>query len=422
MNKRLTDRTVEALKTPKITFDRELAGFGVKVAKSGRKSYVLVKRYPGSIHPVARRLGDAGAMTLVDARAKARSWLALLAQGIDPADREREIQATVARSRANTFAAVLEDFVTDKLAGERQGRWVERNLRRVFIPILGPRPIAEITAGEIVAVIRQTKQRGKPAMARALLGDVTRIFAWAIDQHIYGLTVSPCANLKPSRLIGQKRSRTRILTDDELFALWRATRRLPYPIGPVYQLLILTGLRLNEAAGATWSEFDLRNGMWVIPAARMKGRDGHVTEFAVPLTDDILAVLKTLPRLNGGEFLFSYSNGRKPMQMSGQVKDAVDARMLRTLRALARKRGELAKVMANWTNHDIRRTMRSGLSRLRVDRDIREAVLAHKLTGVEGVYDRHDYFAEKKDALERWVAHVRRLAQPEVTNIVALRA
>src|SRR5439155_24572347 len=113
----------------------------------------------------------------------------------------------------------------------------------------------------------------------------------------------------------------RVLSNDELFALWRAASRMPYPVGPAYQMLCLTALRLNEVVDAAETEFDpivrqrLRNRqddqliewrglpderlIWVIPAERMKGKDSgkkQARAHAVPLTPDILAVLEALPR------------------------------------------------------------------------------------------------------------------------------
>src|SRR6202042_2868957 len=105
-------------------------------------------------------------------------------------------------------------------------------------------------------------------------------------------------------------------------------------------LLLLTALRLNEAADASWSEFDLAKRLWIISAARMKGRNGESYEHAVPLTDDVLAILKELPRFKRGNHLFSTSFGASPVWMSNKVKKRVDERMLRTLRALARRRGD----------------------------------------------------------------------------------
>ena len=112
--------------------------------------------------------------------------------------------------------------------------------------------------------------------------------------------------------------------------------------------------------------------------------------------------------------------------MSDKIKKRLDARMLRTLRAMARRRGDDPSrvTLPPWVNHDLRRTLRTGLSKLRIDRDIREAVLAHTRPGVERVYDRHDYQAEKRDALERWATHLATLSLPpkhEASNIVRLR-
>jgi integrase len=433
--KRLTARTVETLRPAapdptgkrngrRFVMDAEVSGLGVKVTETGSRSYVLIKCFPGFKHPAPRQLGSCDVLSLEEAREKAGDWLKLIARGVDPAQHERELQEAAARKRENSFAAVAEDFFREKLASERQGREVERDMRKEFLTAWGKRPIADVTDEDVLQVIRAVKQRGSPSQARNLLGYARRFFDWAIDQRGYSIKTNPCAGLKPARLVGEKRSRERVLTDDELFAFWRVTGHMGYPAGPLYRLLILTGLRLNEVADAKWSEFDLRNGFWIVPAARMKGKDGRAVDHVVPITDEVASILKSLPRFKSGDFLFSVTFGKTPMWVSDKIKKRLDTRMLRTLRALARRRGDdPARVtLPSWVNHDLRRTLRTGLSRLRIDRDIREAVLAHTRPGVEGVYDRHDYQAEKRDALERWAAHVQNLATPAVsTNVVRLR-
>jgi integrase len=405
--------------------DAEVSGFGVKVTETGSRSYVLIKRYPGSKHPAPRQLGSCDVLTLEEARERARDWLKLIARGIDPADHEREIQLAAARKRENSFATVFEDFAKEKLAKERQGGNVERDMRKEFVAAWGKRPIVDIASEDILQVIRAVKQRGAPAFARNLFGYLRRFFDWAIDQHAYAIKTNPCIGLKPARIVGEKQTRDRILTDQEIFAFWRATSRMGYPFGPLFRLLLLTGLRLNEAADAKWSEFDTRNGVWIIPAARMKGKDGRVSDHVVPITDDIAAILKSLPRFKSGGYLFSVTFGKRPVWVSYKVKKRLDARMLRILQAMARHRGDDPSMVSlpHFVNHDVRRTLRTGLSKLRVDRDIREAVLAHTRPGVEGIYDRHDYQAEKKDALERWASYVRNLSSHEVeaTNVARLR-
>jgi integrase len=432
--KRLTARTVETLRpaapdpTGKKTgrrfiMDAEVSGFGVKVTETGSRSYVLIKRFPGSKNPAPRQLGACDAMTLEEAREKARGWLKLIAKGVDPAEQERAAELAAARRRENSVASVFEDFVKEKLAGERQGRDVERDMRKEFVVVWGKRPIAEITKEDVLSVVRAVKQRA-PSHARNLLGYARRFFDWAIEQHAYGIDTNPCIQLKPARIVGEKRARDRVLSEGELFAFWRSTGHMGYPFGPLYRLLLLTGLRLNEVADATWAEIDFRDGVWIVPASRMKGKDGRAVDHVVPITAEIAMILNSLPKFKSGEFLFSSTFGKSPVWVSDKAKKRLDARMLRTLKALARRRCEDPSrvTLPPFVNHDLRRTLRTGLSKLRIDRDIREAVLAHVRGGVEGVYDRHDYRDEKKDALERWAAYVQNLAAPadETKKVVYL--
>jgi integrase len=458
----LTDRTLKALKPAKSgqlydLMDAEVPGFGVRVSDTGRRTFILIARYPGSNNPTRRALGEYaplssaelkeaerahaalvasepdltfdqyllrtyGPTTLAGGREKARRWKGLIARRIDPKDEEERHRAAEQRKRTNTFEAVAEDFIAEKLPSERKGKEVEADIRREFLPVWRTRPIVEITDLDVLGVIK-AKAKTKPAQARNLLGHAKRLFSWAIDQRVYGLKTSPCESLKPTKIIGEKTSGERTLSDEELFALWRAAKRLPYPHGSIYRLLVLTALRLNEAADTSWSEFDLANRLWTIPAHRMKGKNGKARPHAVPLTNDVLAILERLPRFKTGDYLFSTTFGASPAWMSDKVKSRIDNRMLRTLRALTRRRGDdPSKVkLQHWTNHDIRRTVRSNLSRLRVTEEAREAVLAHVRPGIKGTYDHHDYLDEKREALTLWAARLRSIVEPAPENVIAMR-
>jgi hypothetical protein len=139
----------------------------------------------------------------------------------------------------------------------------------------------------------------------------------------------------------------------------------------------------------------------------------------VPLVETVHEILSELPRIDRGAFVFSTTAGALPVWVGSKVKARMDARMLRTLRALARRRGEgSAKVtLAPWTNHDIRRSVRSQLSRLKVTEEAREAVLAHARPGLKGVYDLHDYLDEKREALQLWHARLRAIVDPPPANV-----
>ena len=136
---------------------------------------------------------------------------------------------------------------------ECDGKDAERVLRTTFVAAWADRPIGDITALDVLEIINAKKRRA-PQQARALMVLIRRFFNWACDAHVYGLTASPCDRLSVSRIIGPVPKRNRSLNDAEIFAFWRATERMKYPVGPAYKLLLLTGLRLNEAAQLSWPE------------------------------------------------------------------------------------------------------------------------------------------------------------------------
>jgi integrase len=423
MRKTLTDRLLRSLKPRadhyEIT-DALVPGLAIRVLSSGQKTFILIARFPGSKNPTRRALGSYGELTLEQARNKARDWLELLRRGIDPRVHEERQRQAELRHQRNTFAAVAEDFIKEKLPGERKGREVERDIRRDFLPAWGRRPIAEVMAQDVRAVVKAAVDRGAPYQAHNLLVLARRLFSWAIDQHVYGLETSPCERLKPKAIIGKKASRTRILDDDEWRAFWRATARLGYPYGPLFRMLALTGQRKSEVAEAHWSEFDLARKLWTIPAERMKADAAHV----VPLTDDVIAILQSLPRFRKGDYVFSTTFGGKPVNGFSKAKERLDRRMLRSWRALARIRGEDRRKaeIKPFVIHDIRRTMRTGLSALPVPDLVRELVIAHTKPGLHKVYDQFAYLDEKRQALELWAARLRSIVNPPPSNVVALRA
>jgi integrase len=379
--------------------------------------FMLRARFPKAPAPTRRTIGTYGAVSLEQARRTAGEWRSLLAKGIDPAvveaeAREKREREAAARIR-HSFGNAAEAFVTDKLRHERSGAIAERDFRANFVAIWRERPITEISKFDILEVINAKKRSGAPQMARALLVLIRRFFNWCVDQHTFGLDRSPCDRIKPNAIIGAVPKRNRRLNDAEIAAFWRATGRMGYPTGPVYRLLLLSGLRLNEAAQLSWPE--VQGDVIIIPPERMKAKDGRAVEHLLPLTQAMQEIIASLPRIKGGKFLFSLSGGKRPLALTGPIKADLDRRMLRTLKALARRRGEdhHAVTLPSWVNHDLRRTIRSGLSALRVPHNVAEAVLAHRQGGIAATYDLHEYEDEKREALELWAQRIATIANPE---------
>ena len=460
VRRKLTDRKLKSLKRDRSledklghydTWDTVVPGLGVRVSKTGRRTFFLMTRYPGDQNPARRKLGVYGELNLEQAREKARGWLELIRKGTDPVVAEEETRQAALRLQANTFASVAEDYLALQVIGsdpdkprQRKAAEVARDFRGVFIALWGERPITSISRRDVLGLIESIRDTGTaatlaahgkgkkgkaekapaPGQARNLLGLLKTFFGWVIERGTYGLNSSPCEHLKAARIIGERQADDRTLADDELLAFWGATGELGYPYGPIYRLLLLSGLRLNEVADAVWSEFDLAKGIWTVPAARMKGTNGKARPHTVPLTARILSILVGLPRFNRGEYLFSTTSGESAVWVSDKVKRRLDAAMLEKLREQAEKDGEAPRnvKLPPWVNHDLRRTLRSRLSELRIDSDVAEAILAHAKPGIRGVYDRYEFLDEKRHALELWATQLRSFVESQLSNVVSVRA
>jgi integrase len=417
--KRLTDPTLQALKRAPSgkryeVGDLEARGLVVRVNERGVGTFVLRTRLPGSKSLNRLTLGEYPGLSLSKAREQAREWRDLLAEGKDPrVEIERRRQAEL-RRQAATFESVCEDFFADiKRRKQRRAHEVERDVRREFIARWGKRPVTDIDWADVKGVIDAAIKRNAPWQAHHLFGYAQRLFGWAREQGTYGLTTSPCDGRRPAKIIGTKEPRTRVLTDDELRALWQASGRLNYPLGPLVRLLILTGQRKSEVAEARWDEIDLKQKVWNIPVLRMKAKAAHT----VPLTDDVLALLKELPRFDRGDHLFSTTFGLTPVNGFSKAKRAIDTVMLEELKKIDPK----AKLVP-WVLHDVRRSMRTHLSALPVPDMVRELIIGHTQKGLHKIYDQHSYLDEKRHALELWSARLRDILTPPPANVVKLKA
>jgi integrase len=187
------------------------------------------------------------------------------------------------------------------------------------------------------------------------------------------------------------------------------------------QMLMLSALRRSEVAQAAWSEIDLAAQRWIIPEARMKGGAAHV----VPLTPKMRTIIQEIPKFAGGEFLFTSKDGSCAATGFSAMKLRIDKLMLEELRKIAKERGDDPnKVTLNpWRLHDVRRSVRTGLSELTVPEMVSELILAHSKPGLHKVYNQFDYFDQKLSALNQWGARLERIVNPPAGNVVVpLRA
>jgi integrase len=385
--------------------DAIVPGLALRVTDRGHKSFVLVTRYPlNPEHPTRRSLGDVGAITLEQARQKARGWIELIGRGIDPKIDETRQRAAAQRRQLNSFAAVAAEFLERHASKLRKSAEAKRIIESEFVKRWGPRPITDIRPEEAAVAIRAIVKRGAPYQAHNAFGYLRRLFNWAIGTHEFGIETSPVERLSPSDLIGKRAVRERTLLDDELRAVWHAAGPMGYPYGAIFRMLILTGQREREVGDMRWSEVNFEKKLWTIPANRMKGGRAH----EVPLAPHALALLGELPRFTSGECVFTTTGGAKPVNNFSRAKARMDA----------------LSGVSGWVIHDLRRTMRTHLSGLPVQDLVRELAIAHARPGLHKVYDLHAYQDEKRLCLELWETRLFSIVEPwpgGITDIAEVR-
>ena len=414
----LTDRRIAALRPQpgkRLELrDTQVPGLLVRVATS-KRTYMLRSRFPGNPrNSVRREIAEVGTITLDEARATARDWLALIRDGRDPRDVKRQAVAAAQASEASLFGAVAEAYITRKVCQMRTRAAVERTVRNVLIPAWQHRPLADISRREVVALVDGILERGKPARAHAVLALIRALFAWAIDSGLYDLERSPCEQIR--RLTRKPDPRSRVLSNDEIRAYWAATEQLGYPFGPLFQFLLLTAARKMEAAGARWREFDLERQIWTVPLERFKSKSPHL----VPLTPEVLALLETLPRFHSGDHLFSCTTyGREPVTVLHAAKARLDELMLAQLR-----RDDPAAQLPPWRTHDLRHVVRTRLAELKVNDTVAEMLMGHaKRDPMQRVYDQSQRLDDIRLAAEAWQSELRRIISKAPTGgkVVRLR-
>lgn len=379
----LTDLAIRSLIAPEKgqveQWDERTRGFGVRVSPGGTKAFILVYRFNG--RPRRMTLGRYPTVSLSEARKLANDALRSLSRGVDPG-------AEKARARRTPDVECFENFVdffidTYARPKNRSVGETARLLKREFVGAWGKRPIAEIQRHDVAAVIDRMMRQGKHALANRSLATIRKLFNWAIERGV--LKQSPCSALRaPAKPV----KRDRVLSDDELSAVWKATDEIGYPYGPLARLLILTAQRREEVSGMTWDELDLDQGLWSLGADRTKADRAHV----VPLAPQVVAILASIPRFDT-QFVFPARRGERGVSGFSKWKQELDDR----------------SGVREWRLHDLRRTAATGMARLGVAPHVVERILNHTtgtLGGVAGVYNRFGYLPEMRFALIAWANHM----------------
>ncbi len=408
----LEEKDVQALRPRKRRYEVPDPGCKRLWLRVGSKGviFVLIARLNGAANPTRLKLGVQGEMTLAEAREKAKRWNAWIDGGLDPQAEETRLEVERATRLRATFRCVLEDYLA-YIPGRRNNRTAADDAKHLRSELLDPernpwidRAFAEVEDIDVAELIAAVRDRPARTSAYNLFRLVKKFFTWAHAsarrRHYHLGPTSSIASLSATELELGPNVRDRVLDADELAAYVAAAVATPYPYGPFYMGMIRTGQRENEVAGMRRSELDMARRMWTIPKGRYKGKRAHV----VPLSDQMMELLEALLRqlpAGHGDCLFSTDNGRTPISdFSGPVQ-AFKKAVLRELRA-AKPGAE----MEPWILEDTRRTMRTGLSRLQVPREVARAVVGHAKTGLDRIYDLYQHLPEREEALARWAEEI----------------
>jgi integrase len=277
-------------------------------------------------------------------------------------------------------------------------------LEKDVLDVWGHRRIQDIGKRDVIELLDGIVDRGGGLTANRVFAAIRKLFNWAITRAI--IVSSPVTGIKPP--LAEVR-RDRILSDAEILWVWRASSELSYPFGPFVQLLLLTGQRRTEVSGMTWGELDLDKAEWLIPGARTKNSEAH----SVPLSGAALDIIKSLPRIKSDQgFLFT-TTAKSHVTGYSRAKADLDKLIVA---------GALGADIPHWTFHDLRRTVASGMARLGINLPVIEKVLNHtsgSFAGIVGVYQRHSFAEEKRNALEAWARFVLSLQRP-VDNVTRM--
>lgn len=366
---------------------------GLRVTSGGRKTWVVLYRSGGRLRRLT--LGTYPDLSLVEARKHAAIVRNAVAQGDDPAAQKQHTR------HGPTVGDVVQLYL-ERYAKVHKKSWRDdtRLLHREVLPVWGFRRAQTITRADVLALLDRIVERGAPIQANRVLALVRRVFNWAISRDL--LEYNPCIQITPP---GKEKQRDRVLTEEEIRAVWDACMRTDAAgLGALLQLQLLTAQRGSEIRQMRWDNVDLATGWWTIPATMTKNNLTHRVPLSTP-TQEILQCVQTLS--TPGKWVFrSARRIDQPCSRAGAHKKVQDIR---------------TQADVSFVPHDLRHTAASHMTSMGISRLVVGKILNHVESGITQVYDRHSYDAEKRQALDAWGQRVMSIVAGEQHKVIPLR-
>lgn len=386
MKQKLTTKFIETRKPDpmkRLDFrDEVVPGLVLRVSTSGTKTFSFHKRINGKMRRLT--IGRFGTLSLTQARDRAQQILFEIETG------RFEDQTGIEVENRPTLGELIPEYI-EKHAKVHNRDW--KNKARLLSKFAGlyQKRIDQIKRTDVVRAC-DTIHKSAPVSANRALAHLKHLMGWCVERGM--IDASPIAGMKP---LAKETPRERVLSNDELGALWVACDAEGYPFGDCMKLLILSGQRRAEVAEMRWSEIAFEKRLWTLPSRRAKNGRQHT----VPITDAMLAVLRKVPRFLGSDYVFT-TTGKTPVSGFGRLKERLDKAMPKNTKP--------------WINHDLRRTMSTNMAMLGVPQPVTEALLNHRtgvVSGVAAVYNVYSYADEKREALDEWSQYVMKLIRSQ---------
>lgn len=387
----------------------------LRVTSLGNRTFIVRARVKGQKQPIRLTYETpAHISVLEDARAWAVETVGKCRRGVDPREdkacSETAKKAAAEKQARDRFGAVADRFLEKYAIHNRSYLESKRIVDFYLRPGWENRQIADIGRPDVVGRLDQIesgifkgkdgKMYGGPVMADRVLAQLRKIMNWhaARDPEYISPIVKGMARTRP-----KDRTRSRVLSDDEIRLIWP---HLTGTYGAVIKTLFYTAQRVGEVSQMRRTQIGA-DGIWAIPLEAYKGKHPQF----VPLTAQALAVVHSQPEIDGADLIFgAQKNPQKQITNWSAQKADLDARI-----ACANGGHPLPR----WTQHDIRRTCRTLMSRAGIRPDICERVLGHAIPGVAGVYDRYAYIEEKQEALEALVTLLGQILDPPMESLLS---
>jgi integrase len=400
---RLTDANVRDAqltegKQEEVIWDADVTGFGLRL-RGASKSFVVVYRPPGmgrDANPKRLKIGTPDTIPNVkEARRLAKETLGKVAGGADPVA-ERAAKREVSTARVTDLLGRYDQHMERR--GHVNRTTIMSTLRRGLAAHLET-GIRELKGWQLSEVIENLEAAGKSGAADDFRARVSAFLNWSAFE-ARAIDANPLAGYRKGRHTRAEKVAQetvgRALSDKELAAIWTGAGHTS-PFGRLVRFLMLTGCRRGEGAGLLWSMVDLKSGRVYLPATFTKQARGH-TVYIAPALEKVLKACPVDARTP--DLVFASERTGGPIRGWTQLMDPHAKRSGRFSLGLVPKSG------VTFTLHDLRRTFRTGLSRLGVDTEIAELALGHARADLESRYNRDDCEAQVRAAFEAWARHV----------------